>query len=31
LTEDDLRQIEEAHVEAHGHSYGEASERMVDR
>jgi aryl-alcohol dehydrogenase-like predicted oxidoreductase len=31
LTEDDLRQIEEAPVEAHGHRYSEASERMVDR
>jgi aryl-alcohol dehydrogenase-like predicted oxidoreductase len=31
LTEDDLREIEEAQVEAQGHRYGEASERMVDR
>jgi aryl-alcohol dehydrogenase-like predicted oxidoreductase len=31
LTEDDLREIEAAQVQAHGHRYGEASERMVDR
>jgi aryl-alcohol dehydrogenase-like predicted oxidoreductase len=31
LTEADLRQIEEAQIEAHGHRYGEANERMVDR
>jgi aryl-alcohol dehydrogenase-like predicted oxidoreductase len=31
LTEDDLREIEDAQVEAQGHRYGEASERMVDR
>jgi aryl-alcohol dehydrogenase-like predicted oxidoreductase len=31
LTEGDLREIEEAQVEAQGHRYGEASERMVDR
>ena len=31
LTEDDLREIETAQVEAQGHRYGEASERMVDR
>ena len=31
LTEDDLREIEAAQVEAQGHRYGEASERMVDR
>jgi aryl-alcohol dehydrogenase-like predicted oxidoreductase len=31
LTEDDLREIEEAQVEAQGHRYSEASERMVDR
>jgi aryl-alcohol dehydrogenase-like predicted oxidoreductase len=31
LTEDDLREIQEAQVEAQGHRYGEASERMVDR
>ena len=30
LTEHDLREIEEAQVEAQGHRYGEASERMVD-
>ena len=31
LTDADLREIEEAQVEAQGHRYGEASERMVDR
>lgn len=31
LTDDDLREIETAQVEAQGHRYGEASERMVDR
>jgi aryl-alcohol dehydrogenase-like predicted oxidoreductase len=31
LTKDDLREIQEAQVEAQGHRYGEASERMVDR
>lgn len=31
LTGDDLREIETAQVEAQGHRYGEASERMVDR
>jgi aryl-alcohol dehydrogenase-like predicted oxidoreductase len=31
LSEDDLREIEDAQVEARGHRYGEASERMVDR
>ena len=31
LTEHDLREIDEAQVEAAGHRYGEASERMVDR
>lgn len=31
LTEDDLREIQEAQVEAQGHRYGEASEQMVDR
>jgi aryl-alcohol dehydrogenase-like predicted oxidoreductase len=31
LTTDDLREIGEAQLEARGHRYGEASERMVDR
>jgi aryl-alcohol dehydrogenase-like predicted oxidoreductase len=31
LTDDDLREIEEAQVEAHGHRYGEANERLIDR
>ena len=31
LTEDDLREIEDAQIEARGHRYGEASQRMVDR
>jgi aryl-alcohol dehydrogenase-like predicted oxidoreductase len=31
LSDDDLREIEDAQVEAQGHRYGEASERMVDR
>ena len=31
LTDDDLREIDEAQVEAQGHRYGAASERMVDR
>lgn len=31
LSEDDLREIDDAQVEAQGHRYGEASERMVDR
>jgi aryl-alcohol dehydrogenase-like predicted oxidoreductase len=31
LTDGDLREIEQAQVEAQGHRYGEASERMVDR
>ena len=31
LTAADLREIENAQVEAQGHRYGEASERMVDR
>jgi aryl-alcohol dehydrogenase-like predicted oxidoreductase len=31
LTENDLREIEDAQVEAYGHRYGQASEKMVDR
>jgi aryl-alcohol dehydrogenase-like predicted oxidoreductase len=31
LTGDDLREIEEAQLEAQGHRYGEANERMIDR
>jgi aryl-alcohol dehydrogenase-like predicted oxidoreductase len=31
LSDDDLREIEEAQIQAQGHRYGEASERMVDR
>jgi aryl-alcohol dehydrogenase-like predicted oxidoreductase len=31
LTEDDLREIEEAQLEARGARYSEANQRMVDR
>jgi aryl-alcohol dehydrogenase-like predicted oxidoreductase len=31
LTADDLREIGDAQLQARGHRYGEASERMVDR
>jgi aryl-alcohol dehydrogenase-like predicted oxidoreductase len=31
LTEEDLREIEDAQIEARGHRYGEASQQMVDR
>jgi aryl-alcohol dehydrogenase-like predicted oxidoreductase len=31
LTEEDRREIDGAHIEAQGHRYGEANERMVDR
>jgi aryl-alcohol dehydrogenase-like predicted oxidoreductase len=31
LTLDDLREIEEAQLTAHGHRYDEAAQRMVDR
>jgi aryl-alcohol dehydrogenase-like predicted oxidoreductase len=31
LSDEDLRQIEETQIEAHGHRYGDANERMVDR
>jgi hypothetical protein len=31
LTDDDLREIEEAQLAAQGHRYAEANERMIDR
>jgi len=31
LSDDALREIEEAQIEAEGHRYGEANERTVDR
>ena len=31
LTPDDLREIEEAQIEAHGARYLEANQRMIDR
>ena len=31
LSDVDLREIDEAHLEAQGHRYSEASQRMVDR
>ena len=31
LTEDDLREIDEAQIEAHGARYSEANQRMIDR
>jgi aryl-alcohol dehydrogenase-like predicted oxidoreductase len=31
LTTKDLQEIEDAQVQAHGHRYGEASDRMIDR
>jgi len=31
LTPDDLREIEDAQLTAHGARYGESSQRMVDR
>jgi diketogulonate reductase-like aldo/keto reductase len=31
LTPDDLREIEEAQLDAHGERYSEADQRMIDR
>ncbi len=31
LSEDDLREIDEAQLEAHGARYSESSQRMIDR